>query len=315
MKYSVTGRESGASDIPFITRVQGEYLCPFAITPNDTLTKHRAAQDGEPQPEATGIMKAGNYFEDAARQWYMDEFGCEIDHPTKGYKSNYCNLVSSLDGMFAKDWNYQGTVIPAGSVWECKIPTRPSKPTNSLERVLQVQAQMDCCDAKYGVIAELARMDCTWRVAIVERHEQTIVAIREAVDLFWSHMKYDTNYEPVTSSEASRLIEGNRQSETHDMTQGPANGLDAEQYQDLIDATDTYINAQRAKKASEAAMENAGLNIKAIMGGMEKITLPDGITVNHVTTEYKAQPEKITPAKPARTGRRLSVKQKEANNE
>ena len=60
MKYSVTGQESGASDIPFITRVKGEYLCPFGVTPNDTLTKNRAAQGGEPQPEATGIMKAGN---------------------------------------------------------------------------------------------------------------------------------------------------------------------------------------------------------------------------------------------------------------
>jgi len=47
------------------------------------------------------------------------------------------------------------------------------------------------------------------------------------------------------------------------------------------------------------------------MGGMEKVKLPDGITVGHTTTEYKAQPEKVTPAKPARTGRRLSVKQKE----
>jgi hypothetical protein len=309
MKYSITGKESGASDLPFILRVQGEYLCPFGITPNDTLAKHRAALAGEEPEEATGYMKAGNYFEDAARQWFMDEFGAKLTHPTEGYRNKYCNLVASLDGLFAHDWIYQGIPIPKGSVWECKIPTRPSNPTDSLERVIQVQAQMDCCDAEYAVIAELARMDCTWRVAIVERHQQTIQANREAVDLFWHHMKYDTDYEPVTSSEASRLIAGNRQPEPHDMTDGPTNGLDAEQHQDLIDAADTYLNAQRAAKASKAVMESAGLNIKAIMGGMEKVRLPDGITVGHVTTEYKAQPEKVTPAKPARTGRRLSVKE------
>ena len=319
MKYSVTGKESGASDLPFILRVQNQYLCPFGITPNDTLAKHRAALalapmegiSGETE-EATGFMKAGNYFEDGARQWFMDEFRAKLTHPTEGYRNKYCNLVASLDGLFAERWTFEGTTITKGSVWECKIPTRPSKPTDSLERVIQVQAQMDCADAEYAVIAELARMDCTWRVAIVKRHAPTIQAIHEAVDLFWSHMKYDTNYDSVTSSEASRLIAGNRQPEPHDMTDGPANGLDVEQHQDLIDAADTYINAQRAAKASKAAMESAGLNIKAIMGGMEKVKLPDGITVGHTTTEYKATPEKIVPAKPARTGRRLSVK--EADN-
>lgn len=314
MKFSVTGNESGASDAPFILQVQDKWLCPFGITPNDKLTQHRAAAEGIPQGEATGIMKAGNYFEDAARDWFMDDFGADISHPDKGYRNEHCNLVASLDGLFAKDWKYEGTVIPAGSIWECKIPTRPGKPTDSMERILQVQAQLDCCDAEYGVIAELARLDCVWRIAIVKRHEGTILALREAVNVFWDHMANDTDYEPVTSSEYSRMIPGNPEAQPHDMSSGPNSGLDEDQYTDLIDAADTYISAQRAKKASESMMESTALMIKAIMGGMEKIKLPDGITVGHSTTEYKARPKKITEAKPAWTGRRLSVKQKEAQS-
>jgi len=315
MKFSETGKESGASDIPFILQVQDQWLCPFGITPNDKLTQHRAALDGISQDSPTGIMKAGNYFEDAARQWFKDEFAAKIKLPKKGFKNKKCNLVASLDGLFAKDWEYEGMVIPAGSIWECKIPTRPSKPTDSMERILQVQAQLDCCDAEYGVIAELARLDCVWRIAIVKRHEATILAIREAVDVFWDHMANDTDYGPVSSTEYSRMVPGNPMAEAHDMTNGPENGLDQDQYIDLKDAAETYLSAQRAKKASESMMESSSLLIKSIMGGMEKINLPDGITVGHTTTEYKARPEKVTPAKPAWTGRRLSVKQKEKKND
>lgn len=315
MKFSVTGKESGASDIPFILQVRDQWLCPFGITPNDKLTSHRAALDGVYQNNATGIMKAGNYFEDAARQWFMDDYSADVSHPDQGYRNPHCNLVASLDGLFAEDWEYEGTVIPAGSIWECKIPTRPGKPTDSMERILQVQAQLDCCDAEYGVIAELARLDCVWRIAIVKRHEATILAIREAVNVFWQHMEDDTDYGPVTSSEYSRMLLGNPMAEAHNMIDGPENGLDQEQYIDLKDAADTYISAQRAKKASESMMESSALMIKAIMGGMEKIKLPDGVTVGHTTTEYKARPEKVTPAKPAWSGRRLSVKQKEKKND
>ncbi len=42
MKYTVTGKGRGASDLPFILRVQGKYLCLFGITLNDALAKHRA---------------------------------------------------------------------------------------------------------------------------------------------------------------------------------------------------------------------------------------------------------------------------------
>lgn len=313
MKYSITGKESGASDLGAIVPVAGEYLRPFGNSPNDVLTRHRAALEGVDTFPASRIMEAGNRFEDAIRLWFEDEFSVTVKVADKGYRSENCNLVASLDGIIN-----DGIVITdyAGTTWEVpkcvidfKCPTYAPDDPESPHYMLQLQGQMECTDMPFGILAQLDRCRCEWTISVFERHNGVIEAIRKAVDVFWDHMANDTNYEPVTSSEASRLIAGNRQPEPHDMTDGPTNGLDAEQHQDLIDAADTYVNAQRAAKASKAVMESAGLNIKAIMGGMEKVKLPAGITVGHTTTEYKATPEKIVPAKPARTGRRLSVKE------
>ena len=314
MKYSITGKESGASDLGAIVPVASEYLRPFGNSPNDVLTRHRAALEGVDTFPASRIMEAGNRFEDAIRQWFEDEFNCIVDIPTKGFRSKHCNLVASLDGVVVNGLtitDHAGVThtIDSEAVIDFKSPTYAPDDPEAPHYMLQIQGQMECTDFDWGILAQLDRARCEWTIAVWRRHNGVIEAIRKAVDVFWDHMANDTNYEPVTSSEASRLIAGNRQPEPHDMTDGPTNGLDAEQHQDLIDAADTYINAQRAAKASKAVMESAGLNIKAIMGGMEKVKLPAGITVGHTTTEYKATPEKIVPAKPARTGRRLSVKE------
>jgi hypothetical protein len=314
MKHSKTGRESGASDVPFITPVAGEYLCPFGITPQETLTRHRKINDGIADDAPTPIMKRGNYFQAGALKWFNDEFETKIAEPASGYKNAICNLVSSLDGIYMEDWEMAGHRIPAGSVWECKLPRQPAPQVDTLERVLQVQAQLDCANAEIGIIAELAQSDCRWRLAVVQRHEPTIEAIRAAVDVFWQHMKDDTDYLPATSKEANRLINGNRRPEVMDLTNGPTPEIMGEARQHLIEAADTWLACKRTMKATEQMIEKTELTMKHSMGGVERVALPGDREIRFTTVEYKAQPEKtrVTAAKEAHTSRRFAIKELDA---
>ena len=72
MKLSKTGQESGASDVPFITPIDGTFLIPFGKTPNDVLQRHRDARNGVEEDTATPFMKRGNYMQDGALQWFND---------------------------------------------------------------------------------------------------------------------------------------------------------------------------------------------------------------------------------------------------
>ena len=284
MKLSKTGQESGASDVPFITPIDGTFLIPFGKTPNDVLQRHRDARNGVEEDTATPFMKRGNYMQDGALQWFNDEFDAHVVEPEIGYRNEWCNMVASLDGMFTADWMHGNHLIPAGSVWECKIPGYPAERTDGMERVLQVQAQMDCVDAERGVIAELAMSDCRWRIAIVPRHQPTIDAIRRAVDEFWQHMEDGTDYGPQTSSEASRMLLGNRLPDRMDLTESPTTEIMSEARQHLIDASETYLTARRTKQSCERMMDECGLIMKAMMNDVERVKLPGGIAVNHTTT-------------------------------
>mgnify|MGYP003131736346 CR=1 FL=1 len=306
-KFSKTGFESGASDGPFITKVGGAYLQPFGITPNDMLMRHRSALNGVDLNDPTPAMKGGNYFQGGALQWFNSDYNAKVVEPKRGFKNEFCNMTASLDGIFTEDWSYEGTTIAAGNVWECKIPRFPSNPTDAMERVLQVQAQMDCADCELAVIAELARSDFVWRIAIVRRHEGTVKAVREAVDVFWDHMKNNTDYPPITNKEANQMI-GSNHFDPIDLRDGPTEEFSAEARQLLIDSSETYIAAKSTKNAAAAMMDAEALNIKNVMGGVETVLIPGG-KISFSTVNYDAKPEKVTPAKEAYSTRRLTIKE------
>ena len=309
MKYSKTGEESGGSDTPFITPVDGNFLKTYGITPNDIIDRHKAAQRGKEQDEATPRMKRGNYYEDPTRQWWMDEHGVKIDHPKKGFKHPRCNMVVSLDGLFAEDWECNNLPVPRDSIWELKIPGYPSKPTDSIERIIQMNAQMDAVGCDVGLLVELAQSDLVWRMAVVHRHVGLCEAIVEGVNVFWQHMENDTRYAPTTSAEFSQMIPGNRRPEVHDLTDGPSEMIMCDARQDMIDAAETYIAAKRTKKSAEEMMDETSMILKARMGGLEKVLLPGGVQVDHTTVEYKAKPERVVKAVAAKTSRRLAIRE------
>ena len=294
-----------------ITPVEGKYLLPFGVTPNDVLQRHRAALDGMMIDEPSRVMLRGNYFQDGALKWFCEEHNASVVEPRKGYRNKHCNLTASLDGKFMEPWHFGIETIPKGAVWECKMPVRKHEQVDSLERVLQVQAQMDCADTDTGVIAEQSQTDLIWRVALVRRHEPTIRAIRDAVNVFWDHMGNDTQYLPATSKEASQMVNGNRQPDSHDLTIGPTEEIPSEMRQHLISAADTYLSAKRTQAAANQMIEDTSCTMKILMGGFESVILPGNRKINHTTIDYKGQPEitKTIAAKPPRTTRRFSVKE------
>jgi len=285
MKLSRTGYENGASDTPMITPIDGVFLCPFGLTPNDMLQRHREALAGTSKDHATPIMKRGNYFQAGALEWFNDDYNAKVVEPTKGYRNEYCNLVASLDGVFTEDWQHGNHMIPAGSVWECKLPRFPAQRVDGIERVLQVQSQIDCANVEWGVIAELAQSDCIWRVEVIPRHQPTIDAIREAVDVFWAHMEDGTDYGPQTSSEASRMLLGNRMPDRLDLTDTPTTDIMCEARQNLIDASETYLSARSTKANCERMMEDCAMTMKTVMQDVERVKLPGDIQINHTSND------------------------------
>ena len=77
-----------------------------------------------------------------------------------------------------------------------------------------------------------------------------------------------------------------------------------------MNLTESYLAFKTDEKIAKQGKEESQLNICKIMGGVEKIILPDA-NVNWTTTETKAKEEttKIVPAKPASTSRRFTVKE------
>ena len=309
-KHSRTGFQLGASETPWFVEIEGEYVPHFKTTRNDILRKHRAAQDGTPiENDASAPMKAGNYFQTGALEWFCDEFNAEIEEPLIGYKNKSCNMVASLAGVFKKDWMYRDFSIPAGSNWELKIPAYPADQCDNMLRVIQIQAQMDCLDCEFTVLAERARSDLVWRIAIIPRHDPAIKAIHTGVNEFWRKMKDNSDYPPQTSREASRMIPSNRRAEPLDLTENEAEHITREGRQHLIDSSENIIVAKRTKKSIEELIERESLLIKQIIGGAEKVILPD-VTINFGPREIKDQPAKTVPAKKGHSTRALLIKEK-----
>ena len=99
-KFSITGQESGASDLGMIVPVDGDFLIPFKdATPNECLTRHRAAIDGYEAEDMPRTVMAGNWFEGGIHDRFEIDFDTTVEAATEGFKSKDCNLVASLDGI------------------------------------------------------------------------------------------------------------------------------------------------------------------------------------------------------------------------
>ena len=315
-KYSVTGVESGASDIGSIINVDGDYLYPFGNTPNDILQRHRAALDGVDLFPSSRIMEAGNRFEGVIRDWFEDDFHIKVGVPSSGYRAKECNMVASLDGIIkggaviADTPGVEHTLEGLGVI-DFKMPTYTPDDALPLHYQCQLQAQMLCAGAGWGILASLARVNCEWTIALAFAHAGMQKAIIEAVDRFWDHMKNDTDYPAATTTEANKIVAGNRRPDVHDLTEAGDDTLDNNDRDQLINLAEAYQAAKTSEKNAKAQKEGPQLEINKVMGGVEKLELPD-FKINWATIETKAKPEttKIVPATEAKTSRRFTLTEK-----
>jgi hypothetical protein len=338
-KYSVTGVESGASDLGALVKVGGEHLFPFGNGPNDILQRHRAAQDGVDTFPASRVMEGGNRYEDVNRLWFEDDFGVKVKHPKKGYRNKHCNLVASLDGLIEEKkpftiTDHQGLAhtLEGRGVIDFKSPTYTPDDPEGLHYILQVQGQMDCAGADWAIIAYLPRVNLEWVIAVTHRHTGMIKAIHEAVDTFWLHMEKNTDYPPATTAEANRLIGGNRRPDALDLVEGCPDDspIDRNGRDELMNLAESYFAGVKTKKAGENLKEESQLAIQQIMNGVERVGIP-GVNIKWTTMEYRARPktatvvldglkedelaavmelaDKVKNGEPAKTGRRFSAKE------
>ena len=338
-KFSVTGKESGCSDLPWIVMVNGNYQTLYGKTANDVLRRHRAAQDGVELERPSAIMRRGNYFEDAARQWWIDDFGIDVQHPEKGYRSKHCNLAASLDGLLPnldkltiEDFEGVTHILSGRYALEIKIPTYKSADPLTIARYLQVQGQIDCADLDGVIIAELPAVNPYWNIAVCKRHKGTIDRIHESVNVFWDLMENDQDYPPATSSEANQMVEGNREKEPVDVSEGYYEGcpLTEDQIIRIIELSEAFENAQAMEEEGKRVMEDSKLDIQRILGPIEKLKLPDK-TIHWSTVDIKSKvgeakislseklsesdmalvkklAKKITEPTPSRLSRRFQIK-------
>ena len=151
MKFSKTGYESGASDLGAIVEVEGKFLMPFGLTPNDIIERHKNALAGIEQ-RSTRVMEGGNRYEQTNREWFEDDFQVKVDCPKQGYRNKTCNLVASLDGEINEefkiiDYNSIEHFLKPKTVIDFKFTRTAPKNPEDMSYLLQVQGQMDSADA------------------------------------------------------------------------------------------------------------------------------------------------------------------------
>lgn len=299
--------EIGASRIAAIMG-----LSPWS-TPNEELQKTCAAIDGEAEyHQPNGFMLFGTYMEDGLRRWMEDDLGLIIGVPTTVFRAPNpeWRLAASIDGVIVDQapflvTDYQGVEHAIDTdkpvVVEFKIAGFEDPPIYYL---LQVQHQL--LVTGYDV-AILAWIDRRWpgdrpSYCVIHRHQPAMDMIIAAAAEFWGHVSNGTQYPPHNGIEANKLIKGSGVKERVQI------GHNQDPGGELPDLVENYLGAKAAIEAAESLKAQAETRIKEILGEVEVAEIP-GFEIRWTTTSYKAQPEKVTPAKPAYTTRRFTVKE------
>lgn len=288
-------------------------------TPNDELAKTVDALAGKPAPEWKGSEPAdwGNRLEPMILEQVGDRLGLELLHfPTTPYAApDGIALNASLDGV--------GQMIHKDGMWIESDPDRgiyvigatkvrldgpgvlESKLTNSKPEdepaphrgPIQLQGCMLCTGYTWGAIGVLYG-GTELRIFLYQRDERVINEIIKLVADFEKRKHGPDWYPPLSTADAARTWKTAEEGE-------PAIKLST----DVIDLIDDVLTAKEVIKAAEATIDAASTAIMEMMGNhVEGLAEDADGTVYRVRwpmRNYKAQPEKVTPAKAA-----YSVRQK-----
>lgn len=290
-------------------------------TPNDELQFSINAIDGKERPDiGNEAMAWGNtlepvILEQAAKRLGLVEFDTDINVP---YFHADTSLQCSLDGIGFADgqiWvtdpdqgvyvvGQDAITLDGPGVLEAKLTkTMPEDVPHLARGPIQLQGQMLVTGHKWGAVCVLYQ-GIELRVFLFAPHEKTQAAIVKAVNDFDVKLKKykETGeidwYAPASSRELDRIYP---QAAAKEEVELPPT---------VADLATAIMENKAAIRAAEAGIEEAEKLIKEQLGQAEK-----GRAGNYVISwpmrNYKAQAERLVPAKEAYSIRQSSLSIKE----
>jgi predicted phage-related endonuclease len=291
-------------------------------TPNDELQYSINASKGLPREDKQNeAMAWGDRIErlillETAKRLELLELSTEFD---SAFFHKTLPLACSLDGWAHGRGQKIRTDMDAGiivvgqdeimldgyGVLEAKLTAVSPEEMPALYRgPVQLQAQMDIMQARWGAVAVLYQ-GTVLRIFLFEPHKQTLETIKTAVLEFQNKIeKYKATgeidyYPPANSKDADRMYPAADEAAVVNL---PGR---AEQLADQILAANADIKDAEGKR-SEAETE-----LKAMLGQASKGTV-GRFEIRWPMRSYKAQPEKVVPAKDAYSIRQSTLSIKEA---
>jgi predicted phage-related endonuclease len=288
---------------------------------NDELQTSIEALRGNKRPDITNeAMRWGDRLEsmilrEASERLQLSSLSTEFDtafyHPSMP-------LACSLDG-YADGRNQviksdpEAGIFVIGSdqitldgmgVLEAKLTAVMPEEIPALYRgPVQLQAQMDIMEAKWGALCVLYQ-GTTMRVFLFEPHAQTLATIKAAVLEFQNKLeKFRANgeidfYPPSSSKDADRIFP-NAQDKTVDLPSKAAQ------------LCDQILSSKQAMDDAERSRAEAEVELKAMLGDASRGVIGE-FEVKWPMRSYKATTERIVAAKEAYIVRQstLSIKER-----
>jgi predicted phage-related endonuclease len=291
-------------------------------TPNDELQYSINASKGLPREDKQNeAMAWGDRLEqmillETAKRLELLELSTEFD---SAFFHKTLPLACSLDGWAHGRGQKIRTDMDAGiivvgqdeimldgyGVLEAKLTAVSPEEMPALYRgPVQLQAQMDIMQAKWGAVAVLYQ-GTVLRIFLFEPHKQTLETIKTAVLEFQNKIeKYKATgeidyYPPANSKDADRMYPAADEAAVVNL---PGR---AEQLADQI------LAANAAIKEAEGKRSEAETELKAMLGQASKGTV-GRFEIRWPMRSYKATPEKVVPAKDAYSIRQSTLSIKEA---
>jgi predicted phage-related endonuclease len=294
-------------------------------TPNDELQFSINAIDGKERPDiGNEAMAWGNTLEPVILRTAAERLGlssCDTDI-TVPYTHRSFALQCSLDGVGVGDGQVivtdpeQGIFVvgqdsitlDGPGVLEAKLTkTLPEDVPHLARGPIQLQGQMLVTGHKWGAVCVLYQ-GIEMRTFLFAPHKETQQAIVKAVTEFEEKLlKYKETgeidwYGPANSKELDRIYPTAASKEEIAL---PAEAL---QMAEIITTAKAVI------REAEAGIERAEMRIKELMGQAEK-GRAGSFLISWPMRNYKAQSERLVPAKPAYSVRQSSLSIKESRNE
>ena len=287
-------------------------------TPNEVMTNIIKSRKGEELPILEGeqlnwgnILEPPILIETAERLNVMIEgqidyalkhktlpLECSLDTIARGKGQVITHNPS--EGIFVLTESGQITLNGKGAL-ESKVTS--FKPENKLPLYrgpIQLQAQMMCLNAKWGAVCVLYQGICL-RIFLFEIHAPTVTAITDAViDLERRIASNPVDWFGITTPEDACLI--------YPSVNEDESPIELDDDLDVI--CKEYLKTKSDIKKLQENIEQTTAIIQSKMGNYSK-GKTSKYSVSWPVKNYKEQPEKVVPAKPAKSIRQKTINIKE----